>query len=102
MPKILAIIFSSILFSFGHLDLENIWIFLINGIFLGFIYLNTKNIYAAIYTHILINFLITFTNLNSVSNTIGLAVYIISISLIIILIYYLSKITKKKLLINKS
>ncbi len=57
---ILAILVSSVMFSVGHLDFNNSFIFLGFGILLGTIYWKTRNVYYSIVLHIFINFLTVF------------------------------------------
>lgn len=56
----ISIIVSSVLFSIGHLDFNNSFIFLIYGILLGITYWKANNIYYSILLHIFINFLTVF------------------------------------------
>lgn len=56
----IAMLFSSLLFSLGHLDLDNIFVFFIYGIFLGLVYYKFRHIYYSISLHIFINFLTLF------------------------------------------
>ncbi len=51
----ISIIVSSVLFSIGHLDLNNSIIFLVYGILLGATYWKTKSVYYPILLHIFIN-----------------------------------------------
>jgi len=85
----IAILLSSILFSIGHFNLENFSMFLIAGVLLGYSYHYTKNISIAIYTHILINFLITFTVITEpITNFyIGMTIIMFIVTIIILLIY---------------
>jgi membrane protease YdiL (CAAX protease family) len=57
---IFAILVSSSMFSVGHLDFNNSFIFLGFGILLGIIYWKTRNVYYSIILHIFINFLTFF------------------------------------------
>jgi len=57
---IFAILVSSVMFSVGHLDFNNSFIFLGFGILLGTIYWKTRNIYYSIGLHVFINLLTVF------------------------------------------
>ena len=56
----ISIFVSSLLFSIGHLDFNNSFIFLFYGILLGVTYWKTNNIYYSILLHIFINALSLF------------------------------------------
>lgn len=53
----IAIAFSSLLFSVGHLDFENSLVFFVFGLILGTTYLYTKNIKISILFHMIVNIL---------------------------------------------
>lgn len=58
----ISVFISSLLFSIGHLDFNNSFIFLIFGILLGIAYWKTQIIYYPILLHIFINALTLFVN----------------------------------------
>lgn len=94
-----ALWISSIIFAIAHIYSEtNILGAFIAGIFLGFIYLKTSNIWLSIFAHALFNALILFSSPTISDLILGITEYwvfgvfiIFSLGLIFIMIYFLNK-----------
>jgi len=59
---IIALLFSSFLFSLGHLDFDNFFQFFLVGILYGYVYFKTNSVVCSILFHSLMNFFIGFTS----------------------------------------
>jgi hypothetical protein len=81
-----AILIASLLFSIGHLDLNNAISAFIGGVILGYAYLKTNNIFISIMLHLFINVFIIFSNGKEINiggmNILFVLIYPIAIFLI--------------------